>query len=139
MPTQGGSTNWNISKFYVVETDPAATTPPEVIPPNTAFDLKVEFDGTGSGWNGYELLSAPFTVDFYAEGIGLGAPEIDFGQDNTGTLGPNVGDGPYTGKLTVPGIATEGIYRLGCLIKIVPGSGIVGFEENLLITVASGA
>jgi hypothetical protein len=138
MSTQGGSTNWTISNFYVVETDPAALTPSEILPLNTAFELKVEFNGSGGGWNALEILGGVYTVDFYAEGIGLNAPEIDLGQVN-GNLGP-VGGGPYTATLNVTsGLTVEGIYRLGCIIKIVPDSGIVGFQEDLLITIAKNA
>ncbi len=77
-------------------------------------------------------MGVSYSVKFYAEGIGAAADELDLGTYN-GTLGT----GPYTAALSVAGgIPTEGVYRLGCLIQIAPGFGIVGFEENLLISVA---
>ena len=131
MITQGGAVNWTINSFYVVE--PAgADTPAEVIPLNAPFDVKVDFDGTGGAWQALENAAADFEVKFYAEGIGLNAPEIDLG-----TVPGNLGTGPYTVSLTrALGIDTEGVYRMGCLIRISPPSNIVGFEENLLISVS---
>ena len=135
--TQGASLSWTISNFRVEETAAGAATPAEILPPNTSFDLKVDFDGSGAGWNALEIAGASFTVKFYAEGIGAAANEIDFGSA-AGNL--SAGGGPYTGAFTVAaGITTEGVYRLGCLIEVSPGSGVVGFEENLLISVATGA
>jgi hypothetical protein len=131
MITQGGAVTWTINKFYVVE--PAtAEAPAEVIPLNGPFELKVDFDGTGGAWQALESANAAFRVKFYAEGIGLGAKELDLGTE-TG----NLGTGPYTVTHSVPaGIDTEGIYRLGCLILISPPSGVMGFDENLLISVS---
>lgn len=131
MTTQGGAVSWTIDNFYVVE--PAgADTPAEIIPMNAAFDVRVDFDGTGGAWKALENAAADYEVKFYAEGIGLNALELDLGTE-TG----NLGTGPYTVSHTVAaGIATEGVYRLGCLIRISPPSNVVGFEENLLISVS---
>jgi hypothetical protein len=131
MTTQGGAVTWEISEFYVVE--PAgADEPAEIIPLNSPFDVKVEFDGTGGSWQALENAESYFEVKFYAEGIGYGAPELDLGTE-IGYLG----SGPYTVSHTVEeGIDTEGVYRLGCLIRISPPSNVVGFEENLLISVS---
>jgi hypothetical protein len=131
MTTQGGAVTWTIDRFYV--TEPAgADAPAEIIPLNAEFDVKVEFDGTGGAWLALENAKADYEVKFYAEGIGLNALEIDLGME-TGTLG----SGPYTVTRNVAaGIGTEGVYRLGCLIRISPPSNVVGFEENLLISVS---
>jgi hypothetical protein len=133
MTTQGGATNWSIDQFYVVETAAGAEAPAEIIPVSTDFDVKVDFSGVGGGWAALEIAGAEYTVDFYAEGIGLAAPEIDLGHES-GNLA--VGGAPYTVTHTVAGgLATPGVYRLACLIEISPHSGVVGFEENLLISV----
>jgi hypothetical protein len=129
--TQGGAVTWTINRFYV--TEPAgAETPGEIIPLNAPFDVSVEFDGTGGAWAALESASAAFQVKFYAEGIGDNARELDLGA-----VPGNLGAGPYIATLNVAaGIDTEGVYRLGCLILISPPSGVVGFEENLLISVS---
>jgi hypothetical protein len=131
MATQGSTVTWTINKFYVVE--PAgATAPAEIIPLNGPFDVKVDFDGTGGAWQALENAKAPFEVKFYAEGIGFGAKELDLGTENG-----NLSAGPYTvTRAVAAGIDTEGVYRLGCLIRISPPSDVVGFEENLLISVS---
>ena len=131
MATQGSTVTWTINRFYVAE--PAgATAPAEIIPLNGAFDVKVEFDGTGGAWQALENANAPFEVKFYAEGIGFGARELDLGTE----MG-NLSAGPYLVTRNVAaGIDTEGVYRLGCLIRISPPSDVVGFEENLLISVS---
>ena|SRR5215207_7234904 len=131
MTTQGGAVTWTIDKFYVVE--PAgADAPAEIIPLNGPFDVKVEFNGTGGAWKALENAAADYEVKFYAEGIGLGALELDLGTE-TGTLGT----GPYiVTRAVAAGINTEGVYRLGCLIRISPPSNVVGFQENLLISVS---
>jgi hypothetical protein len=129
MATQGGLVTWTINKFYVVE--PAgADTPAEVIPLSAPFDVRVDFDGSGGAWQALENAAAKYEVKFYAEGIGLNAKEIDLG-----TVPGTLGSGPYTRSLTTT-IDTEGVYRLGCLIRISPPSNVVGFEENLLISVS---
>jgi hypothetical protein len=134
--TQGATVSWNITKLYVVET--GGTAPSEILPPSTGFDLLVDFRGSGPGWNALEIAKAPYTVKFYAEGIGKNAEEIDFLPPFSGNLVP--GQGLYTVKQTeAGGIAIEGVYRLGCLIEVSPGSGVVGFEENLLLSVAKSA
>jgi hypothetical protein len=128
--TQGGAVTWTINKFYVAE-PPGAENPAEVIPLNAPFDVKVEFSGTGGAWQALESAKAAYKVKFYAEGIGLAAKELDLG-----TVPGNLGTGPYTATLNVAGIDTEGVYRLGCLILISQPSSVVGFEENLLISVS---
>jgi hypothetical protein len=131
MTTQGGAVNWTINSFYVVE--PAgADAPAEIIPLSAPFEVKVEFDGSGGAWQALENAAASYEVKFYAEGIGFNAPELDLG-----TVVGTLGSGPYTAPLTVAlGISTEGVYRLGCLIRISPPSNVVGFNENLLISVS---
>ena len=110
--TQGGVFNWNINNFYVVETATGAVAPDEIIPLNTSFDVKVDFDGNGPVWSVFESMGVSYSVKFYAEGIGAAADELDLGTYN-GTLGT----GPYTAALSVAGgIPTEGVYRLGCSI-----------------------
>jgi len=131
MTTQGGAVNWTINRFYVVE-PLGADTPAEVIPLSAPFDVKVDFDGSGGAWQALENAAASYEVKFYAEGIGFNALELDLG-----TVPGILGAGPYTASLTVAGgINTEGVYRLGCLIRISPPSNVVGFEENLLISVS---
>jgi hypothetical protein len=129
--TQGGAVTWTINKFYVAE-PAAAEAPSEIIPLNAPFDVIVEFEGTGGPWQALENAGALYEVKFYAEGIGFNARELDLGVE----MG-NLGTGPYTVTRNVAlGIDTEGVYRLGCLIRIAPPSSVVGFEENLLISVS---
>lgn len=130
--TQGAAITWDLTKLYITESGLA---PAEILPPGVAFDVNVDFDGSGPGWTALELATASYTVKFYAEGIGSAANELDLG-----TYASNLGAGPYTATLNVAaGIPTEGVYRLGCLIEISPGSGVVGFEENVIFSVATGA
>jgi hypothetical protein len=131
MTTQGSTVTWTINKFYVVE-PLGATAPSEIIPLNGAFEVNVDFDGTGGAWQALENAHADVEVKFYAEGIGFAAKELDLGTENI-----NLSAGPYTVTHAVPlGIDTEGVYRLGCLIRVSPPSDVVGFEENLLISVS---
>jgi hypothetical protein len=133
MTTQGGAVTWTIDSFYVTEPS-GADAPAEIIPLNGPFDVKVEFDGTGGAWAALENANAAYEVKFYAEGIGLNALELDLGVEN-GNLAP--GGGPYlVAHAVAAGINTEGVYRLGCLIRISPPSNVVGFQENLLISVS---
>lgn len=131
MATQGSTVTWTINKFYVVE-PVGATAPSEIIPLNGSFEVKVDFDGSGGAWQALENAGAKVEVKFYAEGIGFGAKELDLGTENL-----TLSAGPYTATRAVTaGIDTEGVYRLGCLIRVSPPSDIVGFEENLLISVS---
>jgi len=136
--TQGGALSWSISSFSAV--DLAGIAPAEIIGISKHFHVNVVFDGSGAAWTALEMAHTPYTVKFYAERLGSnpippGDPERDLG-----TFSGSLGSGPYTASLHVPGgISVEGVYRFGCLIEIAPGSGVVGFDEGLVVSVASGA
>jgi hypothetical protein len=141
--TQGGAVSWNISSFYAV--DLAGIAPAEIIAPGAHFHVNVDFDGSGAVWTALELAGAPYTVKFYAERLGANpstpAPSVPSERD-LGMFSGNLSaaGGPYVASLHVSGgIPIEGVYRFGCLIEISPGSGVVGFDEGLVVSVAAGA
>ena len=137
--TQGGSVTWNISRLYVEE--PAgAIAPAEVLSGANPFEVKVDFSGSGAAWTVFEMSGTAYTANFHFErlggaGSGVGTPEYD-SPAVPGTLGP-VATATYTAAHTVPAnTLTPGVYRLSCLIDMGPGSGVIGFEEGLVISVS---
>jgi len=97
-----------------------------IVDVGTSFNLKATFDGSGVIWNGYEISTEPYTVNFYAERIGTGAM-------NLGSVGGNLsaGGGPYTATLPTT-INTPGLYRIGCTVTLDNHLYIAGFQEGLL-------
>ena len=137
--TQGGSVTWNITNLYVVETAAGAIAPAEVLSGANPFDVKVDFNGSGAAWTVFEMSGTAYNANFHFEriggaGSGAGTPEYD-APAVAGTLGP-AGTLAYIAAFTVPAnTLTPGVYRVACLIDIGPGSGVIGFEEGLVISV----
>lgn len=107
-------------------------------PPTTVIDLGVDFTvtatfgGSGTDWDNMRDDEEPYEVKFYAEGVGVGAPDFDWGTE-TGNLGA---DEEYTSDhAVVGGIAQEGIYRLGATVAFPNKHGVLGFYEGLVIQV----
>lgn len=127
-----GQPSWfNVSSLAV--TEPAGKpVPPEIIEVGQNFDLTLTFDGDDTEllWMLYEFFGAGYEVNFYAEGLGVAAPDIDLGTVNGNLL---AGGGPYTATLT-SNIPTPGLYRVGSTVIFpgVPGE-VAGFIENVLI------
>jgi len=130
-PTFPGWLVFNVMSLAISDNIVAAGAP---------FSVSVTFDGSGSIFEGtaspptgLEGTSQPFTANFYAEGIGAGALEIDLGSV-PGNLSP--AGGPYTATLPVAGgIGTAGLYRLGCTVTLNNYLDIAGYQEGALLQI----
>lgn len=129
-----GSNPWitfDVANLQVVETGTLA--PSVIVPINGPFDLYVTFDGAGAIWGWLEGFNIPFTVNYYAEGMGANAQEYDLGSVTVTTA---AGGGPYTDpdtKLVGASIPVAGVYRLAC--AVTSGSPVCGFVEGPMIQV----
>jgi hypothetical protein len=110
------------------------------------FALRVTF--TMSGPFAFFIEGIPgirAVMQFYAEGMGPGVPNVAFG---TPTLGLTAGTGTYVYHHPVPGgVTAGGIYRCGVAVTFrvvapppgpagdVPVPAILGFNEDCVIQV----
>jgi hypothetical protein len=129
-PDVAGLISWSITSLTIAE-PPGSVDPSTIVPAGNDFDLKVQFDGSGATWNSHEGLAQPFTVNFYAEGLGLVPPDVDFGSQ-TG----NLGAGPYNVSKTITGgVPTPGVYRVACTVSLDNYPEVAGFSDDLMIRV----
>ena len=107
-------------------------------PPTTVIDVGVDFTvtatftGSGTDWDNMKDDQEQCEVKFYAEGIGVGAPDFDWGAE-TRNLG--AADEYPVDHIVVGGIAQEGIYRLGATVAFPNKHGVLGFYEGLVIQI----
>ena len=121
----------------ITATEPAGSNAPAtIVAAGQSFDLSAEFDGSGLGFLGFEAASTAWTIQYFAEGIGAGAPVVDLGAVN-GTLLP--AGGPYTAPATTLSVAAGtlpvGVYNIACLVTFPTVPGMTGFVEGLVIQV----
>jgi len=128
--TQAGG-NWSITMLEAIETATGTELPSNIISVNTPFQLRATFKGSGSLWNAMVAAKVPYEVRFYAEGLGFTAVERDLAKA-TGNL--VAGDNQAT--ITVVGGLPEGVYRIACLVRVSPGSGVNGFSDDLIVEAA---
>jgi hypothetical protein len=129
-PDVTGLITWGITSLTISE-PPGSVEPSTIVPAGNDFDLKVQFDGSGATWVSHENGAQPFTVNFYAEGLGANALEIDFGNQ-TG----NLGAGPYDVTKTISGgISIPGVYRVACTVSLDNYPEVAGFSDDLLIRI----
>jgi hypothetical protein len=138
MAGQIGTGTFDVNTLVITEPG-TADAPSVIIPEDGAFDLSLTFKGTGVPFNGFETLAAAYKVSYYAEGIGIGANEVDLGSVDK-NLVPGRG-GTYSGDDTKLAIAAgakplkKGVYRIAGLVTFPSVPGMTGFVEDLLIEV----
>jgi hypothetical protein len=142
MTGQIGTGTFDVNTLVITEQPTTADAPSTIIPAGGAFDLSLTFKGTGVPFNGFENLATAYKVSYFAEGIGIGANEVDLGTvDKNLVLGRG---GTYSGddtKLAVPAspVATPllkpGVYRIAGLVTFPSVPGMTGFVEDLIIEV----
>jgi hypothetical protein len=110
--------------------------PFSIVKPNSNFTLQATFTGSGPGWAGMEARNAPYSVQFYAEGIGpwFGPTETTWPVVN-GTL---QGLGTYNVPQLVQ-LPSEGVYKLACVVTFPNDAGVLGFNEDLIVQVHPNA
>lgn len=137
MPGQIGTGTFDVNTLVVTEPT-TADAPSTIIPAGGAFDLSLTFKGSGVPFNGFENLATAYRVSYFAEGIGIGANEVDLGNVDK-TLIP--GHGTYSGDETKLKIASganplkPGVYRIAGLVTFPSVPGMTGFVEDLIIEV----
>jgi hypothetical protein len=115
---------WSITALEAIETSAGAEAPGNIVPINTAFQVRATFSGSGSLWNALVAAKVSYEVYFYAEGFGVAASEKDLGK-KTGTLLA----GNNTATIDVTGGLPEGVYQIACLVRVSPGrrsSSVIG-------------
>jgi len=117
------------------------TAEPGIVPLNIVeagedFTLTATFGATpGMWWNNLKDDHEPFTVEFYAEGLGVAAGDIDLGTE-PGNLDP--ADDTYpVNHVVVGGIAQPGVYKMACVVTLDDVPGVVGYYDELVVQVYS--
>jgi hypothetical protein len=95
------------------------------------FFLRVYFEGSGSTWDNMKALALDFHVQFYADGMGPGIPDVDLGS-TLGTLGA---DDEYEIDSPMNQIDDAGLYRCGVTVTFPDWKGTLGFNEDCVIQV----
>ena len=135
-PGQIGTGTFDVDDLVIAE-PAAADAPSNIIPVGGDFEISLTFKGTGTPFIGFENLATAYRVDYYLEGIGANADEVDLGHVD-GNLVPLRG-GTYSGadtKLTVLANTLQpGVYRAAGLVTFPDVPGMTGFVEDLLIQV----
>jgi len=121
---------WSITELTAIETTAGAEAPGNIVPSNTAFQLRATFSGNGSLWNALVAAKVAYEVHFYAEGFGAAAIERDYPK----VKGILVA-GDNQASITVPGLP-EGVYQIACLVRVSPGSGVNAFSDELIVEAA---
>lgn len=133
-PNIPGVLVFNVMDLQVVEPNPTEIWAPKTIVATTEdFELRVSFNGSGFVWGHLKREAAPFTISYFAEGIG--GPPVDEKTiaEKTGQL---TNDDEY--NILCPVLHPHlhaGVYRIACVITFPTMPGLTGFFENLVIQV----
>jgi hypothetical protein len=121
MPGQPAG-EFDVTALRAVEPGDPPNRQQNIIDLNEAFNLEATFDGAGQTWAAMEQNGWQFNARFFAEGLGPGVPNRNFGAQGGALM---TGGGPYTVTLPVPnGIGAQGLYRCGVFVVFsVPGGG----------------
>ena len=134
-PGQIGTGTFDVNTLVVSEPG-TADAPSNIIPVGGDFDISLTFTGTGTSFNGFETLGIAYKVNYYLEGIGASASEVDLGEVD-GNLSPT--RGTYSGADTrlniVANTLQPGVYRAAGLVTFPDVPGMTGYVEDLLIQV----
>jgi len=132
-PQVPGVLEFDVSNLEV-SVDPSPS-PTNIIPAGANFELRATFGGVAGGmwWEAMKTAGEPFTVEFFAEGLGAAAPDADLGS-TPGTL--LAADDTYTPVfLVVGGIANTGLYKVACVVTFDDIPGVVGYYDELFVQI----
>ena len=134
-PGQIGMGTFDVNTLVINEPG-IADAPSNITPVGGDFEISLTFTGTGGSFNGFENLEIEYKVNYYLEGIGASASEVDLGEV-TGNLVPD--QGTYSGADTkldiVANTLQPGVYRAAGLVTFPDVPGMTGYVEDLLIQV----
>lgn len=104
--------------------------PTTVVNAGDPIELSASFNGSGVVWNVLKFFAAQYDVNYYIEGLGAGALELDLGTKSGNLTAADSYAGPDT---TLPvSIATPGVYQLACTVTFPATGEITGFYEMLI-------
>jgi hypothetical protein len=101
------------------------------------FFLKVYFQGSGPAWTNMCQNQFQYKVKFYAEGMGPGVPDQNFGEV-TGNLVPN--QDAYVVDSGNQAVNANGVFRCGVMVTFSTQNGggwwgVLGYNEDCVIQV----
>jgi len=83
-------------------------------------------------WVTLQGNTEPYTVEYYAEGLGVAAGDVDLGtaKGNLTAADTYTQDHVVTG-----GIAQPGVYKVACVVTFDNVPGVVGYYDDLIVQV----
>jgi hypothetical protein len=130
--------DFEVVDFKVVDPLGDPNAPIFSLRPGQAFRFVLKVKGTGSVWTGSNLAANPtWETKFFADALARDvAGEIAY-PPVTRALTLDTPPNTYRVELDVPtGIATDGVYEVGALVRL-PGNSINGFADEYHLDVAA--
>jgi hypothetical protein len=133
---------FDVTKLEAIETEPSGEKHPSFIfDIGENFQLEATFEGAGDTWRNLEFSGEYEAVaQFYAEGMGPGVPDQNFGTKAKDLTWPSPGE--YKILSDTVSISRQGIYRCGVVVYLRdrdpprrPWIGFVGFNGDCVLQV----
>jgi hypothetical protein len=142
MPGQPAG-EFDVTQLVAIETEAGGVElPSSIIDVGESFHLRATFTGSGTNWNNMKALGLTADVQFYAEGMGPGVFNQNFGTTPV-ILDP--AQDQYEVNSPSASVANAGIYRCGVVVTFrldnpapapdLPWNGWLGFNEDCVIQI----
>ncbi len=113
--------------------------PSNIIEATSDIELSAQFNGDGFVWDALKPPTTPggaaWNIHYYAESMGPGLNDVDFGVKSGNMTAADLYTAPATTLAVPAGTLTPGIYRIACVIQFPTMPGLVGFFEGAVIEV----
>ena len=131
---------FDVTTLEAIETEPSGVQhPSSIFDFGEQFNLQATFQGSGTQWENMKLNRFAYVAQFFAEGMGPGVADQDFGTTN-GNLTP--AQNVYEVGSPNASINAVGIFR--CMVVVTfrgpatpprPWIGFLGFNQDCVIQV----
>lgn len=135
--TMNGEFNVTRLEAWEIETPGQPPIQSNIIDWTEPFFLRAYFEGSGPGWINMRQNGFEYRAQFYAEGMGPGVADQDFGTV-TGNLVP--GQDAYEVDSNEQTIGANAIFRCGVMVTFRPPGGgpwfgVLGYNEDCVIQI----
>ena len=126
--------SFDVSQLRVVES--GTMSPNNIVDPGENFELEATIAGNGLTWANLINSHHKVKAQFYAEGMGPGVPDQDFGHVFLDIPGNN-----FAVKSAPVNVPDAGIYRCGVVVSVWDNGqtnswvGWLGYNEDCLLQV----
>lgn len=131
---------FDVTKLEAIEKEPSGGEHPSYIfDYGESFQLQATFQGSGTQWENMKLNKFAYVAQFFAEGMGPGVADRDFG-----TTSGNLASGQDVYEVRSPNVSINAMGIFRCIVVVTfrgPGTppkpwiGFLGFNEDCVIQV----